>query len=795
MDGSGETADNGLAILLLINDNTPTLTTRMNYEGLTHQQSDINIAANSHVITYQTKKITVKLLDYDDVPLVSDVEAVQYYGGEAWIPVGSGTTDAATGAVSDEFLPANSVSFAVSLNGVCEQKDENNLELIDEVIFRATKVYVHYNDDMCNPVAGSEIEYYGNGWKSMGNTDASGVTAFTYLLPSANPVMFRCKNAPGSERTAIILIQPEQHVYVGYCEDNIWMGRTDTDWNISTNWSNNKIPSSGENISFDLYAENDLFVPINDAKTVGNLTNLSPKNLVIPADASLTINGVVSIADAINPIKIQIKAAPNKANGTLILNADLQRVSAQPDVYATVDLYAKGYKSATEQTWTDNVPGSPTFGRNFTASYKWQYFGIPVQSVVANPVFMGSAIRQYHEDKNGTTFYDKWSNITNDNILLSFKGYEITQNAPTIYSIPGILVYGDQELEMTRNASEVNGVRYGLGQNLFGNSFTASISVNDIVFPEEAEKVVYLYNTGSIADWHGELGETNDGNQMVAGQYTAIPKEVAPIIFDGKIPSMNGFVVIFNDANTIEGDAKPLTVRYNSVSKNSLPQTAPRAPLSWLEINLQSQSTIDKLWLISNSDMKEKASRNGWNGRKFFGTPTAFIYSESSTGPMQVHTKENLDGTVLSFYANNDEHYNLVIDRSNLQEYDELKLIDLETGAITPLTEEVSTYSFKTRKLNQLSHRFQLFNTAEIQQDRLQNLNITQIDNNKVLIVNLSQKSGTFSVFDAAGQLVFKRDTKATSEVYQLSLHLGIYILNLAANGKAISKKIIIREY
>lgn len=787
----GETDANGEVVFPLINDNEPKPITRITYRGLTLQKVNLNTVDNDNVITYQTKEITVKLLDYDNNPLVSDT--VLYNDGETWVSVGSGITDTETGGVSDEFLPVNSVSFTMSLNGTCEQKDENNLELIDEVVFKATKVYVHYKDNTCSPVAGSEIEYYGNGWKSMGTTDASGATAFTYFLPSADPVMFRCKNAPGSERAVSILAQPEQHVYVGYCEDNIWIGSTGTDWNISANWSNNEIPSSGENVLFDVYAENDLLVPINDAKTVGNLTNPSSKDLIIPADASLTINGVVNIADAVNPTKIQIKAAPNKANGTLILNADLQRISAQPDVYATVDLYAKGYKSATERTWIDKIPGSPTFGESFKINYKWQYFGIPVQSVIANPTFAGSFIRQYHEDQNGITYYNKWRSITNNSILQSFKGYEITQNAPAIYSISGILVYGDQELKMTRNAPEVNGVRYGLGQNLFGNSFTASISVNDIVFPEEAEKVVYLYNTGSLADWYDELAGTNDGSQMVAGQYTAIPKKVAPVIFEGKIPSMNGFVVMFNDVNTVVGDAKYLTVKYASVSKNSRPQTAPRASLSWLEIGLQSQSTIDKLWLINDSDVEEKGNNNGWNGRKFFGTPTAFIYSESSTGPMQVHTKKSLDGAVLSFYANSDKHYKLIINRSNLQGYDNLKLVDLETGVVIPLTDKVNTYSFKAGKLNQLAHRFQLFNTADIQQDRLQNLNLTQIDNDKVLVVNLSQKLGKFSVFNVAGLLVFKKDVKETSKIHQLSLLPGIYILKLAANGKAISKKIIIR--
>jgi hypothetical protein len=42
-----------------------------------------------------------------------------------------------------------------------------------------------------------------------------------------------------------------------------------------------------------------------------------------------------------------------------------------------------------------------------------------------------------------------------------------------------------------------------------------------------------------------------------------------------------------------------MTLPYAKLAKNTKPQTAPRAPLSHLEIELNSASTIDKLWLFS----------------------------------------------------------------------------------------------------------------------------------------------------------------------------------------------------
>lgn len=50
----------------------------------------------------------------------------------------------------------------------------------------------------------------------------------------------------------------------------------------------------------------------------------------------------------------------------------------------------------------------------------------------------------------------------------------------------------------------------GSGYNIFGNSFTAAIDISKIQFPASGvDSTVYLYNTGSLADW----GNWNDKKQ------------------------------------------------------------------------------------------------------------------------------------------------------------------------------------------------------------------------------------------------------------------------------------------
>ena len=176
------------------------------------------------------------------------------------------------------------------------------------------------------------------------------------------------------------------------------------------------------------------------------------------------------------------------------------------------------------------------------------------QEVQANPTFYKSYLRKYHEDWNnkvpGTTpdktYYAKWENLVNASMLKAFEGYEITQDVATTYTIAGKMNYCDKTITLTRKAPEVpgstdsniNNKYYGLGQNIFGNSYTASIDITKMNFDAQPqiEPTVYLYNTGRFTDWagttNGGLNEAVNYGDLVAGQYTSIPKNNAQAIYN-----------------------------------------------------------------------------------------------------------------------------------------------------------------------------------------------------------------------------------------------------------------------
>jgi hypothetical protein len=308
------------------------------------------------------------------------------------------------------------------------------------------------------------------------------------------------------------------------------------------------------------------------------------------------VQGIVSGSET-NTDRIVIQAASDgtTANGSFIVNC---ANNSSNTIQATVQLYAKGYKGSL-QTWTDNIAGSPTFGQTFSSSYKWQYFGVPVSSVKADPTFYRAFLRAYDQSKNASDrYFDKWHDLTNASILTAFNGYSVTQDAPTIYHIKGALQFCDKEITLTRSAPLVSGAtgsfnntRYGLGQNIFGNSFTAAIPIQQINFEtikvngvttsnadgSLVEKTVYLYNTGSFGDWAG--GSSSQSN-TTAGSYIAVPSNVGGAVY-AQIPSMQGFLL--RHIGTMRSQIT-MTLPYASVEKNNKPQTAPSVALSYLQL-------------------------------------------------------------------------------------------------------------------------------------------------------------------------------------------------------------------
>lgn len=624
--------------------------------------------------------------------------------------------------------------------------------------------------------------------------------------------------------------------------NNYWMGNTSptnpTHWDTSTNWTQEVVPGYNENVEFannqynnGKYTVADLHVPVNNPKTIANLTNATSFATVVPAGASLTITGEVTGSET-NPNKLQVKAgAVGQPNGTLIVVN-----GCNEPIKGTVEFLAQGIET-TAANWTDNIIGSPDNDTVFTTKYKWQHFGIPIQEITyAIEYFEGAYVREYDETYNGDNqhFYWKWHNLNDWSTLIAFKGYEITHDkadlAPAttkLYTFAGDLNFCSQNLIMTRKAPYVPhkktgpGVNqhYGLGQNIFGNSYTSAIKISEMIMPDEVEKTVYLYNTGRFYDW-AQTGTIVGEGQLSAGNYLAIPKNVGNTVWDDQIPSMQGFLLKFTDAETIYNGANAtVTLPYSTIAltTNTKPQLVrgaagfqpaekggktasqpiEKAPLSYLRVNLQSNSTIDNLWLFSQEGTSEGYD-NGWDGRKNFGTPTAFIYTETSAGPLQVSANSTIDGTPISFRGNNDDEYTLTLVKTNLDKYQDLHLLDLATKTVVPLQEDTTRYQFASANKGNAEKRFIIVNRPISQIDLANNefelLEGYITSDNVLTAINYTGSKGTMLLYSISGNLIASENMTTGINFYRKTLYPGVYIMRLEAGESRKSVKLIVKK-
>ena len=312
----------------------------------------------------------------------------------------------------------------------------------------------------------------------------------------------------------------------------------------------------------------------------------------------------------------------------------------------------------------------------------------------------------------------------------------------------------------------------------------------------EVEQTVYLYRTGSFQSWaNGSL--VTDGSTPNAGSYIAIPAKVGTTIWGNQIPSMQGFLLKFTPAaTTFNGADRTVTLKYNNggVVANTKPQLAPKAPQANLAVTLNSKTTVDKVWLFSQEGTSDKFD-NGWDGTKYFGTPTAFIYSESSFGPLQVNTSDDLDGKVLTIYPNKDTDYTLTLTKTNLGAYDNLHLVDLMERTVTPLTAETTTYHFTETGAGARVKRFIIVNSNKVDfnSEQFKLLDGYLQNNDKLVISNFTTKAGRAYLYDMAGKTVVSAAIQTSVTELPVSLKSGVYILNLEADGKQTSVKMIVK--
>lgn len=590
---------------------------------------------------------------------------------------------------------------------------------------------------------------------------------------------------------------------------NLWVGAVDDDFSNSANWTVG-VPAGGEDIVFATTANNPSVSgeslsgreaerdcrltsggkPI--AFTAGNLVNETSKAMVIPAGAGLKVTkGVAGFTqETPEAPRLIIKAGSGKqANGTFIA----PKGSA---VFAKVEMNVIASRNPDSEPWVDSYPNSPTGGVKYDTQWSSQFFGIPFKESGAGQ-YPGSWLYEYAEENNDGSrhkqFFRKFAGLKKGESMKPFTCYNINVEQPQVMSMTGYLHLGDAGLVLTRRAAAVQGkdgkdVHWGLGENMFANSYTAPIKISTLTLPEQLEKTVFIYNTGSFGDWASKAeGENAQG----AGTYISIPLRNAGSISD-EIPSMQGFLLKFTSPETVYNkEDVTVSLSYPDVTgdRAAVPQRAkahgPKVRNSGsVNISLKRGTQVfDTMWLFENESTSD-AFDNGWDGTKLGAEMMSdVLYSNTSGGKLQVSTTNNICNADITVKTSTGDHYTLVLKREGLSQYRNLKLVDMKARTVTPFKDDKIEYLFLSQGEVAEKGRFMLMDTES-----------TDFGGCVEAINDIAAElSGPVKVHDLAGNFIMSAEFPKDQKELPVRLPRGVYIISAANGGQSGTCKYIVR--
>ena len=536
-----------------------------------------------------------------------------------------------------------------------------------------------------------------------------------------------------------------------------------TNFNNPDNWSGAKVLKEGRDLVFATPANNpakdgdihtgtavsDCVLPLTKADgttpfelTVPNLVNEAPalasgKNpaIVLPAATSLEVTeGVKGYSDPAVKDRIVVSAADptdaeqaGKPNASFLLN--IQNACATP-FYGTVEFYSIGHKNASPTLTPDTDETSPTHGRNLTNDYHWQFFGIPVEQAVKTEALSGALVRRYSEKQNngdgrGLRYYNKFTtlnaNTTGANAELAattmkaWEAFEMAENATEVAgrkrSFAGkfLTCPSEVELKMTRIADEVptstastaDGRRYGLGQNIFANSFTRAIAISELDLPATVDPNVYVYTTGTWSQWQGNKAAQTSA---AGGYISASPTNAGKDGHIDRIPSMQGFMLKFTEGethyNTTEASVK-LKYGGKALLKNDSPLRAkaltPKAQTvadcGMVKATLISDGSQSEAWLYQGEGFTDGYDY-GWDCQRL-NTPENGVWTLSANGtPLSDNVSDNVLGKAFTVATELGRTYSMVFSTRDLPEYANLKMVDLVAGKVVEFEGGKAEYTF-----------------------------------------------------------------------------------------------------
>ena len=570
---------------------------------------------------------------------------------------------------------------------------------------------------------------------------------------------------------------------------------TPENWNTAGRWDHDTIPTRNLHTAVLVYVDGNC--QITAAAESNNLTikaahsSITPK-LSVNTGQALNVVGLLTNSGAASALVI--RSAVDVPNGTLTFG------SGTPS--GTVEMYTKSYMTS--------VP--PSVHQN-----KWQFFGIPVNSVTVGNSFAGypERVRKYYEPNITAVTahpeipdYGLWipadthesqigesTTMTAGQSLVPIDGYEVVQPSSKTYSFSGVLNHGD----FSKDLPKTSGADWS-GFHIVANPFTAAIDISKLSFGSNLDAAVYLYNSGSRADW-----ETNNGGHdygvegvdgILPGQYVASNLAFAGVLgTPQQIPSMQGFCVLSN-GNTNNTFGMP----YSSVMTNNTAQRAPRSIKSekvGTRIDVIGANFADRMWIFTEPTCTHNFD-NGFDGYKLSGSAlTPQIYAMEADNDYQIDAVNDMNNTYLGFKVGLDTDLKLKFTHQNAESYyGSIFLVDLVANKTIDITVSGTEYTFSSVS-NSATKRFKIITQTTGTTAPTDNTDKLKMFNseNAIYVQNNTGNTANYMLYNVSAKLMQRVSVDANSikTISTIGLNSGVYIAKSETETVKVTQRFIIR--
>jgi len=611
-----------------------------------------------------------------------------------------------------------------------------------------------------------------------------------------------------------------------------WTGVVSTNWNTSSNWSCNAIPTINSNVTIPAGLSN---YPV-----LNTGAEAACKNLTINSGATLTVvNNIININGAVvsnsnfDALNGTVRWVANTAqaipantfltnriknlivennsgvvlNGVLAITGYIKATTGNFNTSGNLTLISNPTQTALiDGSGNGTISGNVKMQRYLDSAFGYKYFSSPFSNSTVGDfsgfVDLNASFPQvysYNENSTYNTVSDitGWKPYTDASAGLSIlEGYAFNFGAASrvaTVELNGTVNNGDFSRQLSNN----NGT-YTDGFNLVGNPYPSPINLDSSGLTKtNVDNAIYLFSAteqykGTYSSYVNNVSSTNGSSSNI-------------------IPSMQGFFVhVNNNGNTTSETIGTLgltnAVRVNNFTQAFKNPEAIAHSLIRITSKLNDSNSQDALVIYFDPFAKANFEKEK-DALKLMNTDESIpnFYSISVK-----NEKLSINALPSSIINSNERislglHSNLsgsmsiqLQDVENLPSNFKVYLIDDVKHTGQNLSEN-SVYNFQITAGEHNSRFYLIFSEYELTDLALafnEPFSVKTLNGNVFVNVNLeSELQGFLTATSVTGQLLDKINVKGKETIHLDGIKSsGIYFINLSWNDQHFSKKIMIQK-